>query len=129
MIAGLAVALYAYFNFFVTPGLLGWVFSGTALIMVIVGGVWTLLGPAIGAGFFIMLQNYLSSYTERWPLVMGLIFVAFVLVGRGGVFHLLISVWQRLIPSRFRREVDEEVSSSPPEPFVEHKEEHKERTS
>lgn len=127
MIAGISGALYAYFNFYVTPGLLGWVFSGTALIMVIIGGVGTLLGPAIGAGFFIVLQNYLSSYTENWPLIMGLVFVAFVLAGRGGVFDLLISAWEKLIPSRFRSKVNEEASSPATEPSPENEEEHKER--
>lgn len=118
--AGLAGALYAYFNFYVTPELLGWVFSGQALIMVIVGGVGTLLGPAVGAGFFILLQEYLSSYTERWPLVMGLIFVAFVLIGRGGIFDLLVLAFRRLVPKRIRREIGEEPS--PPEPATMQKE-------
>ena len=113
--AGLAGALYAYFNFYVTPDLFGWVFSGQALIMVIVGGVGSLLGPALGAGFFILLQEYLSSYTERWPLVMGLIFVAFVLIGRGGIFDLLSGAFRRLVPPRVRREVVGE-EPSPPEP-------------
>jgi branched-chain amino acid transport system permease protein len=100
--AGLAGALYAYFNLYVTPDLFGWLFSGQALIMVIVGGVGTLFGPALGAAFFILVQNYLSSYTERWPLIMGLIFILFVLFGRGGVIHLLELARNRLVPSRFR---------------------------
>ena len=119
-IASLAGALYAYFNFFVTPDLLGWVFSGQALIMVIVGGAGSLLGPAIGAGFFLLMQEYLSSYTERWQLVMGLIFVAFVLVGRGGVFDLLALAFRKLVPRRIRREIGEDPT--PPEPVTSQKE-------
>lgn len=94
--AGLAGALYSYFNFYVTPELFGWLFSGQALIMVIVGGVGTLLGPALGAGFFILAQEYLSSYTDYWRLVLGVIFVAFVLVGRGGIFDLLTLAFRRI---------------------------------
>jgi branched-chain amino acid transport system permease protein len=120
-IASLAGALYAYFNFFVTPDLLGWVFSGQALIMVIVGGVGSLLGPAIGAGFFLLMQEYLSSYTERWQLVMGLIFVAFVLVGRGGVFDLLALAFHKVVPRRIRQEIGGE-DPSPPEPVTNQKE-------
>lgn len=123
MIAGLAGALYAYFNFYVTPDLLAWVFSGTALIMVILGGVGTLLGPAIGAGFFIILQSYLSSYTERWELVLGLIFIAFVLLGRGGIFHLLLSAWDKLVPTRLRSKVNKEASLPPSEAARNQKEE------
>lgn len=112
--AALSGALYAYFNFYVTPDLVGWVFSGQALIMVIVGGAGTLLGPALGAGIFILLQEYLSSYTDRWQLVMGLIFMAFVLIGRGGMFDLLVLAFRRLVPRRIRRGFDDDAS--PPEP-------------
>lgn len=112
--AALAGALYAYFNFYVTPELFGWIFSGQALIMVIVGGVGTILGPAIGAAFFIVMQEYVSSYTEYWQLVMGLVFVAFVLIGRGGVFDLLTLAFRRLAPWTSRREPKEEAPSEPP---------------
>jgi branched-chain amino acid transport system permease protein len=88
MMAGFAGGLYAYFNEYISPDLLNWAYSGQALIMVIVGGAGTLIGPAIGAGFFVLLQNYISSYTDRWPIVMGFIFVFLVLYGRGGIIHL-----------------------------------------
>jgi branched-chain amino acid transport system permease protein len=112
--AGFAGALYSYFNLYVTPDLLGWLFSGQALIMVIVGGVGTLLGPALGAAFFILVQNYLSSYTERWTSVMGLVFILFVLLGRGGVIHLLDLAWRKLVPSRLRSRGDEEPAREEP---------------
>lgn len=96
-IAGFAGALYAFFNRFVGPDLANWTESGTALIMVIVGGVGTLFGPALGAAFYIVAQNYLSSYTERWTFVMGCVFVGFVLVGRGGIINLIAYGWRRLV--------------------------------
>lgn len=96
MMAGFAGGLYSYFNEYISPDLLHWMFSGQALIMVIVGGVGTLLGPAIGAGFFVVLQNYISSYTERWPIIMGLIFVAIVLYGRGGIVHIVSLIWNMI---------------------------------
>lgn len=86
-IAGLAGALYAYFNLFVSPDLTYWMFSGEVLVMVIIGGVGTLIGPAVGAGIFIVLQNIISSYTDRWVLILGAILVVLVLIGRGGVVH------------------------------------------
>ncbi|BCJ88214.1 branched-chain amino acid ABC transporter permease [Effusibacillus dendaii] len=101
MMAGFAGAMYSLYNLFVSPDTLSWIFSGQAMVMVIIGGVGTLFGPPIGAAFFVVLQNYMSSYTERWPIIMGLIFVAFVLYGRGGVAHLLIFVWAK-IQSNFR---------------------------
>ncbi|GED31209.1 branched-chain amino acid ABC transporter permease [Brevibacillus centrosporus] len=104
MLAGFAGALYAYFNQYVSPDLLHWMFSGQALIMVIVGGVGTLVGPAIGAGFFVILQSYISSYTDRWPMIMGVIFVAIVLYGRGGILQIAMLLWNKLRPKRHKEE-------------------------
>lgn len=104
--AGFAGALYAYFNLYVTPDLLGWVFSGQALIMVIVGGAGTLLGPAFGAAFFIIVRNYVSFYTEYWALILGLIFIFFVLLGKGGLIHLLQAAWEKVLPAHFRAQED-----------------------
>jgi len=97
-IAGFAGALYAYYNLFVSPDLSNWMFSGQVMIMVIIGGVGTLLGPAIGAGLFIILQNFISSYTERWSMIMGILLVALVLAGKGGIAH-----WFAYIGSMVRR--------------------------
>lgn len=96
LVAGIAGALYAFFNFFVTPDLTNWMFSGQALIMVIVGGVGTLLGPALGAAIYIILQNVISFYTDRWVFILGLTLVLLVLLGRGGVVNWILSLWDYL---------------------------------
>ena len=44
--------------------------------MVIVGGAGTLVGPILGAAFFLLVQQYLSSYTDSWALFFGAIFIA-----------------------------------------------------
>ncbi|MDR4889444.1 branched-chain amino acid ABC transporter permease [Bacillus sp. HNG] len=88
-LAGFAGSLYSFYNVFVSPELSGWLFSGQVMIMVIIGGVGTLLGPAIGAGVFIFLQNFISTYTERWPLILGAILIFLVLLGKGGVIQWL----------------------------------------
>lgn len=88
-LAGFAGSLYGYFNLFVSPDVSYWKFSGEVMIMVIFGGVGTLLGPAIGAGLFIVLQNFISTYTERWPIILGALLVVLVLVGKGGIIHWL----------------------------------------
>src|SRR6185312_6987721 len=62
-LGGLAGALYAPFAGFANTELLFWLFSGQVLIMVIVGGSGTLIGPIIGAAFFMLVSNYLSSWT------------------------------------------------------------------
>src|SRR4029453_12201021 len=65
-LGGLAGALYAPFAGFANTELLFWLLSGQALIMVIVGGQGTLIGPILGAAFFMLLEHQLSSYTEAW---------------------------------------------------------------
>lgn len=96
-IAGVAGALYAFFNLFVVPDLTNWMFSGQALIMVIIGGVGTLIGPAIGAVFYIILQNVISYYTDRWVFILGFILVLLVLFGKGGLVHWIHSMWEFIV--------------------------------
>ena len=87
--AGLAGALRAQFNFFVAPDTLYWTTSGIVLVMVIIGGAGTLIGPALGAALVQVLQNLISSYTDRWPLLLGAIFILFVLYAPKGMMGIV----------------------------------------
>jgi branched-chain amino acid transport system permease protein len=87
-LGGLAGALYAPFAGFANTELLFWLLSGQVLIMVIVGGSGTLIGPIIGAAFFLILEHQLSSYTEAWALFLGLVFIAVVLFAPEGIWGL-----------------------------------------
>jgi branched-chain amino acid transport system permease protein len=78
-LGGLAGALYAPFAGFANTELLFWLLSGQVLIMVMVGGAGTLIGPILGAAFFLLLEHQLSSFTEAWALFFGLVFIVFVL--------------------------------------------------
>jgi branched-chain amino acid transport system permease protein len=86
MLGGLAGALYAPFAGFTNTELLFWLFSGQVLIMVIVGGAGTLIGPIIGAAFFMLVSNMLSSWTDSWALFFGAIFILFVLFAPQGIW-------------------------------------------
>ena len=88
-LAGLAGALAAQRTAFVSPDLLVWTTSGEALIMVIVGGLGSLVGPAAGAMLWIVLRHALSDMTSYWMLVMGLFFVAVVLFAGNGLYGLV----------------------------------------
>ena len=63
----------------------------TVLLMTFVGGTGTFWGPLLGAMVYIILQNYLSDVTDRWPLFMGLIFVFMVLFIPGGLSQVIQS--------------------------------------
>jgi branched-chain amino acid transport system permease protein len=86
---GLAGALYAPFAGFASPELFFWVVSGHALIMVIVGGAGTLIGPILGGIFFLVLEHQLSQFTDLWPLLFGLVFIVFVMVLPQGIWGLI----------------------------------------
>jgi branched-chain amino acid transport system permease protein len=87
-VAGLAGALQAQRTGFVSPELLVWTTSGDVLIMVIVGGLGTLVGPVAGAAIWVLLRHYLSALTPYWMLILGLIFVAIVLFAGNGLMGL-----------------------------------------
>jgi len=78
-----------YFNAFISPEEMNWVMSGKILVMVILGGVGTIVGPVLGAGMLLLAENWLSSYTERWLLILGLVFVFFVLFAPEGILGII----------------------------------------
>ncbi|HEX3179004.1 MAG TPA: branched-chain amino acid ABC transporter permease [Methylomirabilota bacterium] len=86
LVGGLAGALYAPFAGFASPDLFFWLLSGQVLVMVIIGGAGTLAGPIVGAAFFYLLEHYLSGITDSWALVLGLIFIVFVLFVPEGIW-------------------------------------------
>ena len=93
--AGLAGALIANQNSFVSPNLLQWTQSGTLMVMAILGGVGYLWGGVLGALVYLVLEEILSAYTIYWQLGVGVVLLAVVLYARQG----LASVIARLIPA------------------------------
>jgi branched-chain amino acid transport system permease protein len=105
-LGGLAGALYAPFAGFANTELLFWLFSGQALIMVIVGGSGTLIGPVIGAAFFMLVQHQLSGLTEAWAIYFGLIFIAFVLFAPEGIWGIAKRLSRRRQPAPALQEAE-----------------------
>ena len=83
---GLAGALMANQTEFVSPSLLHWTVSGNILVMVVLGGVGTLVGPVFGATTLLLLEEFLSRYTEHWMLFLGPILIFVVLFARRGLY-------------------------------------------
>lgn len=78
-IAGMAGSLAAMANGYATPDLLYWTGSGLVLVAVVVGGSRSLIGPVLGAFLVLVAQLGLSTYLDRWELLLGSLFIAFVL--------------------------------------------------
>jgi branched-chain amino acid transport system permease protein len=94
--AGLSGGLYAIFNSFISPDAVYWTASGDILIMTMLGGAGTLIGPAIGAGVFLLMKNVVSSYSEHWLAIIGAIFICCVLFFPGGIWGTLRQIrWRR----------------------------------
>jgi ABC-type branched-subunit amino acid transport system ATPase component/ABC-type branched-subunit amino acid transport system permease subunit len=106
-LTGLAGTLLLYNNRMTSAEPISVAFSGELLAMVIIGGMRSFLGPALGALFFVVFRDALSRYTENWLLFFGLLFVAFVVYSPTG----LVGLYQR-ITARWRPRVVEDAAMS-----------------
>jgi ABC-type branched-subunit amino acid transport system ATPase component/ABC-type branched-subunit amino acid transport system permease subunit len=92
VVTGLAGALLAFQTYLVSAEAVSVPYSGELLAMVVIGGMRSMLGPALGALFFIVFRELFSIWTQNWLLWFGLIFVAFVMYSPGG----LVGIWGTL---------------------------------
>jgi branched-chain amino acid transport system permease protein len=88
-VCGLAGALLANQTEYVTPSYMHWTRSGEIMVMVILGGMGTLVGPVLGAVAFLLLEDVLAAWTVHWQVVLGPLLVLVVLFARRGLYSLL----------------------------------------
>jgi branched-chain amino acid transport system permease protein len=93
--AGIAGALYAMFNNFVSPSTVALAQSVEGVLMMIAGGVGTLFGGFVGAAAIIALENVVSAYTERWQLVLGVTFILIMIFAPEGIIGALRTMLTR----------------------------------
>jgi branched-chain amino acid transport system permease protein len=89
MLTGIAGALFADLNRFVSPSMLSWQMSGELIVLIILGGTGRLFGPLAGAALYVVFEYALGGMTERWQFFLGLILLLVVLFARGGLIGLL----------------------------------------
>jgi branched-chain amino acid transport system permease protein len=82
---GLAGAVFAFVFEIVPVDKIHWLFSGDIVFMTLIGGSGAFVGPLIGAAFYTWLQETVSHYWDRWPMVLGIVFALVVLFFRTGV--------------------------------------------
>jgi branched-chain amino acid transport system permease protein len=88
-ITGLAGAMFADLNRFVSPTMFSWQTSGEIMIFIILGGVGRLFGPVVGALVFVALEHWLGGLSDYWHIYLGLLLLLTVLFGRGGLIGML----------------------------------------
>ena len=93
--AGLAGAMLADHNLFVSPGMMHWTQSANLLIMVLVGGMGLRYGGVVGAAVMLFLEEALRLWTEFWHLPMGLLLLLVVFFAPKGLAGLWDSLRRR----------------------------------
>jgi branched-chain amino acid transport system permease protein len=95
-VAGLAGLLSVWHTHFVSPSSAGVHRSVLLIVMVILGGVGTTFGPLVGAAVVVLVENVLSNSVERWPTVLGLVFILVILFARAGIVGSLLKLFRRI---------------------------------
>lgn len=115
-VAGMAGTLNLVTTSFISLSALFWSTSGIALIVAVIGGVRSVLGPPLGALLFVVLQNYLASSGNHYQAVIGLVLIVVVLVAPGGFVELAqrsFEAVRRRVPERPRTEPDLSTVATP----------------
>jgi branched-chain amino acid transport system permease protein len=87
-LGGVAGGLFASFQRLISPTSLDLPLSTEVVFMAVLGGTSAFLGPFLGAGVYILLQDWLSKTTENWPFFLGLAFVLIILFAHTGLVGL-----------------------------------------
>lgn len=97
LFAGVAGVLYAHYYGAMSPVQLHLSTSALVMLMVIIGGTGTLYGAIIGAGVVVLVHHFASVYVpERWPLILGAVFVVSIMYFRAGIAVHLLRLWKKV---------------------------------
>jgi branched-chain amino acid transport system permease protein len=94
-VCGIAGALFANLTLFVSPSIMHWTRSGEIMMMVILGGLGSLVGPVFGAAVYLILESVLSRLTEHWQAVLGPLLILVVLFSKTGLYGLFAASRRR----------------------------------
>jgi branched-chain amino acid transport system permease protein len=89
-ICGVAGLLLANLTKFASPAYMFWTVSGDLIVMVMLGGIATVLGPLVGAAVYVILETIIAGYTQHWMLVLGPIIVLIALLAKRGLYGFLV---------------------------------------
>ncbi|MBA1146487.1 branched-chain amino acid ABC transporter permease [Ectothiorhodospiraceae bacterium WFHF3C12] len=88
--AGLSGALFAPFNRVANPDMVHWTQSAEPVLMTILGGAGYFMGPYFGAAVFVLLETWITSYTDQWMLFLGIVLALMVLFFRRGLLGTVL---------------------------------------
>lgn len=96
--SGVAGALFTFLETSISPDVLFWSTSGEVILMGLLGGMDVFLGPALGAAIMVLLNSFITSYTQYWQLFLGTTLILIVLVfpqGVGGLIRQYYYAWKK----------------------------------
>ncbi len=116
-LSGFAGGIWVINHGFVALDAVHWTTSGLVVIMVLLGGMGTRLGPMVGAALFLLLRDSLSTWTDAWGIVTGAMFIVVILIFRNGIVgtveHLMQSRWgPAQTPAPAAERIEEATSTS-----------------
>lgn len=112
-VAGFAGLLSVWLTHFISPSAAGVHRSVLLIVMVILGGVGMMFGPLVGAAVVVLIEYVVSNSVERWPTVLGLVFIFVILFARAG----LVGSVKKLIQRLGRRGADPPGNREGPDPL------------
>jgi branched-chain amino acid transport system permease protein len=99
VLCGVAGMLLANLSSYASPSSMSWVVSGDLIVMVVLGGMGTVLGPITGAFLFMGVEEILKTLTDNWMAIFGLLIVAIAMLGKAGVVGWLEGLIQKSHPA------------------------------
>ena len=100
VVVALAGTISVFNHRFASAEPLAVAFSGELIAMVVIGGMRSFLGPALGALFFILFREFLSIWTPHWLFYFGLLFIGFIVFSPTGLVGVASRLWAPLHPSK-----------------------------
>ena len=90
MLCGMSGLLYANLTGFTSPAYLAWTVSGELIVMVVLGGMGTIVGPLVGALTLLLSEEILKAITDHWMAILGPLIVLVVLTAKRGLYGFLL---------------------------------------
>src|SRR5690554_6464210 len=95
MLCGVAGVLYANLTQFAAPSYMSWAMSGELIVMVVLGGMGSVMGPLYGAAALLLTEEVLKAFTDHWMIIFGPAIVAVAVASRRGIAGIIASAGSR----------------------------------
>jgi branched-chain amino acid transport system permease protein len=98
-VCGLAGLLLGNLARFASPAYMAWTVSGDLIVMIILGGVATIIGPLVGAIVYVILETIIAAYTQHWMIVLGPFILLVALFAKRGIYGSFLA-WEKIDSTR-----------------------------